>query len=163
MSDESILRFAETYLKSLGFENMRATYFETADGICTINYAAVQDDVILYTDLIKVGVALDDGSIVFYDARGYISNHHARALPAPQLTAEQAQQSVNQSLRILSSRLALIPTSGQNEVLTWEFQAQTTDNDDEQPRRLLVYVNAVNGAEEQILILVETPEGTLTT
>ena len=79
------------------------------------------------------------------------------------MTAEQAQQSVNQSLRILSSRLALIPTSGQNEVLTWEFQAQTTDNDDEQPRRLLVYVNAVNGAEEQILILVETPEGTLTT
>ena len=48
-------------------------------------------------------------------------------------------------------------------MLTWEFQAQTTDNDDEQPRRLLVYVNAVNGAEEQILILVETPEGTLTT
>ena len=161
MSNHAIFRFAETYLKSLGFENMRATYFETADGICTINYAAVQDDVILYTDLIKVGVALDDGSIVFYDARGYISNHHARALPAPQLTAEQAQQSVNQSLRILSSRLALIPTSGQNEVLTWEFQAQTTDNDDEQPRRLLVYVNAVNGAEEQILILVETPEGTL--
>ena len=163
MSNQAIFRFAETYLKSLGFENMRATYFETADGICTINYAAVQDDVILYTDLIKVGVALDDGSIVFYDARGYISNHHARALPAPQLTAEQAQQSVNQSLRILSSRLALIPTSGQNEVLTWEFQAQTTDNDDEQPRRLLVYVNAINGAEEQILILVETPEGTFTT
>lgn len=153
----AVFEKAEQYLASLGIQNMRATYYETSNGICTINFAAIQDDVILYTDLIKVGVALDDGSIVSFDARGYITNHHARTLATPVLSAEEAAKSLNPSLTILSSRLALIPTSGKNEVLTYEFQTKT-DKD----LRLLVYVNVENGAEEQILILLESPEGTMT-
>ena len=111
----------------------------------------------LYTDLVKVGVALDDGGIVFYDARGYINNHRERALEPPAITEEEALASVNPSLTILSSRVALIPTSGQNEVLTYEFLAQS-----EGGQKLLTYINAATGAEEQILLLIETPGGTLT-
>ena len=47
---------------------MRASYYETADGICTVNYAASQDGILLYPDLIKIGIALDNGAVVFYDA-----------------------------------------------------------------------------------------------
>ena len=61
---------------------------------------------------------------------------------------------------MLSERLALIPTSGQNEVLTYEFQTRAGEGDDAQ--KILVYVNASTGAEEQILLLLETPEGTMT-
>lgn len=153
----AVFQMAEKYLASLGVTGLRATYYETADGICTVNYAAMSGDVTLYTDLIKVGVALDDGSIVFYDARGYITNHYERTLPAPALTASEAQKSVNPSLAVESSRLALIPTAGQNEVLTYEFRAKAQDG-----QQLLVYVNAQTGAEEQILLLIETPQGTLT-
>lgn len=64
------------------------------------------------------------------------------------------------SLTVLSERLALIPTSGQNEVLTYEFQTRAGEGDDAQ--KILVYVNASTGAEEQILLLLETPEGTMT-
>lgn len=83
LRNDAIFRFGEDYLTSLGYEDMRATYYEKADGVCTINYAATSGNVILYTDLIKVGVALDDGSIVFYDARGYINNHRDRTLGEP--------------------------------------------------------------------------------
>ena len=160
LRNDAIFRFAEDYLVSLGYEDMRATYYEKADGVCTINYAATSGNVILYTDLIKVGVALDDGSIVFYDARGYINNHRDRTLGEPAITAEEALQSVSPSLTVLSERLALIPTSGQNEVLTYEFQTRAGEGDDAQ--KILVYVNASTGAEEQILLLLETPEGTMT-
>ncbi|WP_308754546.1 germination protein YpeB [uncultured Anaerotruncus sp.] len=160
LRNDAIFRFGEDYLTSLGYENMRATYYEKADGVCTINYAATSGNVILYTDLVKVGVALDDGSVVFYDARGYINNHRDRVLDDPAITAEQALQSVNPSLTVLSERLALIPTSGQNEVLTYEFQARAGEDADAQ--KVLVYINASTGAEEQILLLLETPEGTLT-
>ena len=160
LSTEGVFRMADAYLAELGYENMRATYYETADGICTINYAASSGDVILYTDLVKVGVALDDGSIVFYDARGYINNHRERSFDPPAITTEQAAQSLSPALLIRSSRLALIPTSGRNEVLTYEFQ--TVSSDEQDPQRLLVYVNAATGAEEQILILLDTPGGTLT-
>ena len=81
-------------------------------------------------------------------------------LDDPAITAEQALQSVNPSLTVLSERLALIPTSGQNEVLTYEFQARAGEDADAQ--KVLVYINASTGAEEQILLLLETPEGTLT-
>lgn len=48
--------------------DMKETYYFTSDGICTINFAYTQSGVTCYTDLIKVGVALDDGSIVLFDA-----------------------------------------------------------------------------------------------
>ena len=45
-------------------------------------------------------------------------------------------------------------------MLTYEFQTRAGEGDDAQ--KILVYVNASTGAEEQILLLLETPEGTMT-
>lgn len=159
LRQDAIFQRAEQFLSSLGLEGMRATYYEKADNICTINYAATQDDAILYTDLVKVGVALDDGSIVYYDARGYLMNHRQRELEQPALTAKDASASISPMLNITSSRLAVIPTPGQNEVLTYEFSATAKDDPAQQ---VLVYVNASTGAEENILLLIRTPGGTLT-
>lgn len=97
------------------------------------------------------------GAIVFYDARGYINNHKERSLSEPMITVEQAQKSLSDQLAVRGTRLALIPTSGQNEVLTYEFKTTTPKDEN-----ILVYVNAQTGAEEQILILIETPSGVLT-
>ena len=163
LNHDAIFQRAGEYLAEQGYDNLRATYYEKSDGICTINYAAMQDGVTLYTDLVKVGVALDDGSIVFYDARGYLTNHRDRALGQPALTAEEAAGSVSPLLAVRSNRPALIPTGGQNEVLCYEFLAEATDaGEGAQPQKLLVYVNADTGEEEQILMLLETPYGTLT-
>ncbi|HAN44654.1 MAG TPA: hypothetical protein DCP97_04605 [Ruminococcaceae bacterium] len=122
-----------------------------------VNFAGIQDKVTLYTDLIKVGVALDNGQIVFYDARGYITNHRKRELEAPKISAEQAAKSVSKNLMITSSKLALIPSMGLNELLTYEFRTKAPDG-----KNVLVYVNAITGAEEKILILLETETGVLT-
>ena len=149
---------AQEYLESLGFENMRPTYYEKADGICTINYAGSQDGIILYPDLVKVGVAMDDGGIVFYDARSFLSNHQSRTLQTPSITAQQAGGSLSPLLETRSSRLALIPTDAGGEMLTYEFSTVARDNPDQ---KILVYINAATGAEENILLLIETPEGTL--
>ena len=57
---------------------------------------------------------------------------------------------------MLSERLALIPTSSKGEVLTYEFKTKLGDD------VFLVYINAQNGEEEQILKLLNLPNGTLT-
>ena len=54
-------------------------------------------------------------------------------------------------------RLALIPSPGQNELLTYEFKCLGRNN-----QNVLVYVNATTGEEEQILILVINENGVLT-
>ena len=61
-----------------GFENMKETYYLKQDGIVTINYAYNQDGVIMYPDLIKVKVALDNGEILGIETTGYLNNHTQR-------------------------------------------------------------------------------------
>ncbi len=159
LSQQAVFSRAEQFLKEAGLENMRASYYETADGICTVNYAASQDGILLYPDLIKIGIALDNGAVVFYDARGYLMNHQPRELAPPLLTSQEAAASVSPFLEISSWRLAVIPTPGKNEVFTYEFSAVSKDNPQQQ---VLVYINAATGEEENILLLVPTPGGTLT-
>lgn len=148
---------AEQYLKTLGIQNMTKTYYEISNHVITINYASKQNDVICYTDLVKVSVAMDNGEILRYDGRGYITNHKDRPGLTAQITQTKAQESLSPILKIKKVQLALIPTEGQNEVLCYEFQASSSEDEN-----ILVYVNAKTGAEEQILILYTDERGTLT-
>lgn len=159
LSKDDALRSAQNYLASLGIGSMKETYYEIHDGIMTINFAHTETDpeVTCYTDLIKVDVSMEDGEILAFDARGYLVNHQERTFTGPQLTEEQAREKLSPSLTVNSSKLALIPTQGQNEVFVYEFNCTGTAGD-----QVLVYINANTGAEEQILILLENENGTLT-
>lgn len=147
---------ARAFLNGRGISNMRESYYVINDGICTINYAYRQGSVICYPDLIKVSVALDNGSIVGFNATGYIMNHTERNLEA-KISAEKAQESVSPNLKVQKHELALIPTPGLNEVLCYEFLC-TGKNDE----KVLVYINAATGFEEQILIMQVSDSGVLT-
>ena len=147
---------AQGFLEAKGIQNMKESYYVINDGICTINYAYSQDGVTCYPDLVKVAVALDTGGIVEYNATGYIMNHTDRGALTPKITQEEAQKSVSPRLKVESGSLALIPTPGLNEVLCYEFQC-TGENED----RVLVYINASTGMEEQIFILMQSDSGVL--
>ena len=121
-----------------------------------MNFAAVQEGVLCYPDLIKVEVALDNGRIVGFEAAGYLMNHTLRDLSAPAVSLEEAQAEDSPDLTVLSTALTLIPTGGEYEVLCHEFKCESPDG-----RHYLVYVNAQTGEEERILLLLEDENGTL--
>ena len=50
----------------------------------------------------------------------------------------------------------MIPTSGSHEVFCWEFKCETEDG-----QHLIVYLNALTGAEEKLFLLLEDESGTL--
>ena len=135
---------------------MKETYYLKQEGIVTINYAATQNDVVMYPDLIKVKVALDDGEILGMETTGYLNNHTERDVSKIRITKEQARKSLNKDIEIQSEGLAVIPTEWQTEILCYEFKGKVDD------REFLVYINADNGREEDILIITNTPNGTLT-
>ena len=143
------------FLNSRGFPNMEETYYLKQDGIVTINYAYKQDDVIMYPDLIKVKVALDNGEILGVETTGYLNNHTERNLDNIKITEEEARKDLNPDLEITSSGLAVIPTEWKTELLCYEFKGKVED------KEFLVYINAENGREEDILIITNTPNGTL--
>lgn len=157
LSADRCIQAANTYLQKLGYPSMRESYYETMGGIMTINFAYQLDDVTCYTDLIKVGVAMDNGQVVFLDARGYLFNHYEREALSPTLTQEEAAGILSPALRPERCRLALIPTSGLYELLTYEFLCEGFDG-----QQVLVYINAETGAEEEILLVVENENGVLT-
>ena len=122
IDSKQAISIARRYLEGLGIESMRETYYEIANNICTINFAYQQDGVVCYTDLIKVGVAMDNGDIVSLDTRGYIVNHQSRQIPAPALTREEAMEKVSKNLSVQSAQLAVIPLRALTRAFVYEFK-----------------------------------------
>lgn len=145
---------ATEYINNLGIDNIVPTYYLKSENMVTISFAATQDDVIIYSDLIKVKVALDNGEIMTYEANGYIYNHKERNINASK-TIDEAREVLYKDLTIENERLCIIPTDSKDEVLVYEFEGIIDEN------RFLVYVNANTLVEEKIYILLETEGGTL--
>lgn len=156
ISQEEADSKGKEYLEAKGFNNMKETYYLKQEGIVTINYAATQNNVVMYPDLIKVKVALDNGEILGIETTGYLNNHTQRDVSKIKVTQEEAKKSLNKDLQIESEGLAVIPTEWQSEILCYEFKGKVED------REFLVYINSENGREEDILIITNTPNGTLT-
>ena len=156
LSQEEAEESANKFLESKGFTNMKKTYFIKNSGIITINYAYQQNDVTVYPDLIKVKVALDNGEILGIETTGYLNSHTERTLAEIKVTKGEARSKINKNLVIESEGLAIIPTEYQTEIMCWEFKGKVDD------REFLVYINVETGKEEDILVVLNTGEGTLT-
>lgn len=156
LSDEEAVQHAAVFLQEHGFGSMKESYYTRFENLLTISFCSVQDGVTLYPDLVKVTVALDDGSVTGFESRGYLMSHCPRELAQPRITEEQARATLDSRLTVLSSGLAVIPTSGQYEILCRELICQTPDG-----MHVIVYVNAETGMEENLLMLVESENGTL--
>ena len=150
---------AKKYIaNTLKIPNIEQSYYEVNDNCCTINFASLQNATIIYPDLIKISVALDNGEIISVDTKGYINNHKERNIAKPSKSIEDAKNKISSYLTVIKEpRKAIIPTDGQNEVLTYEFICRSKNNE-----TVLVYINCDTLEEEQILILVESEEGIIT-
>lgn len=156
ITQERAIEFGKEFLDTRGINNMKETYYIKQEGIVTINYAYMQNDVIMYPDLVKLKVALDNGEILGIETTGYLNSHYEREIGNIGITKEKAKESLNKDLNIESESLAIIPTQFQTEILCWEFKGKVDGT------QFLVYINAKTGKEEDILVIKDTPNGTLT-
>lgn len=148
---------ADAFLKSRKITNITQTYSLSNNNICVFNCAYKQGEVTCYTDLVKVGIALDNGEVISYDATGYIMNHKERNFPQIKVSEAEARAQLSPALTVQKVSLALIPVDGTREALCYEFKC-TAENG---KRNVIDYFNVTNNYEEQVLILTETPGGTL--
>lgn len=147
---------AEAYLEKVGFSGLEATYYFTDEGVCVISFAYRDGKTLCYTDLVKVGVATDNGEIMLLEAAGFLSNHTERAFETPAVELDAASLAVSTRLKIRKTDLALIPTSGAGEIRCYEFLCEAENGGE-----VLVYINALTGEEEEILILLKSDGGIL--
>lgn len=156
ISREQANNIGKEYLNNHGFFNMEETYFTNENGVLTINYAYNQNGVICYPDLVKVKVALDNGEVLGVETQSYLNSHHERNIPVANISMQEAEEKINPKLRIVSRKIAVIPTDWKTELTTYEFRGKIEERD------FLVYINIENGKEENIFMVLDTPGGTFT-
>lgn len=147
---------ARKFMKENGFSSFGETYYMVYGDNLIINFASKEGEMIIYPELVKVTVSLGDGSIVNFDAAGYIKNRKERKLRDISGEREAAERRVSPDLKIRSYSAAVIPTDATGEVLCHEFKCETKEGS-----HCIVYINADTLSEERILILIEDENGTL--
>ena len=156
LTNEETSQKGKEFLEKHGFNNMIETYYLVQDNMITVNYAYEENGIIMYPDLIKVKLALDNGEVLGFEAKGYLNSHTQRNLPNEKITIGEARATLNPNLKILSEKKAVIPKDDKTEKYCYEFKGVIED------RNFLVYINVETGEEEEILVLLETEGGTLT-
>ena len=136
---------------------MESSYYSVYDGICTVNYAWKNDDVIYYSDLVKVSISLDSGALVGFDAKPYLLHHRTRSFENPTVTENEAAKKLSPVLTITEHEMAAIPLDTGKEALCHEFHCK-----DAEGQEVLVYIDALTGEQRDLLILLYSDGGVLT-
>lgn len=154
LSDVQCFDIAKGFLLSRGFGDMEISYYSRYGGVMTINFAAAQNGVILYPDLIKLQISMSDGAVIGMEAGNYLRNHTQRTIELPAISESDARALVSPKLDIESVRLCMIPV-GLGEKYCYEISASTNDS------TYLIYLDAMTGNEVEIMQVISDSDSTL--
>jgi spore germination protein len=143
---------ASVFLKEAGFENLVLYESTQYDNIGVFNFVTNLNNIRIYTESLKVKVALDNGDIVGFSADEYLKAHHTRKNPVPAITKEQARSKINPHLKVLEEHEAIIMNDLNQEVLCYEFLG-TIGMD-----TYRIFINAKSGFEEEVQKLKNSEE-----
>ncbi len=158
ITQDNAVNVAKAYLKKLGYQDMVQTYYAVENNVCVINFAYAKNNVIYYSDLIKVGVSLADGKIYSLEADGFLTNHRERNDFSMKIAEKDLQKKISSHVEIISSRHCVIPKKNGKEAPCVEYHCRNKATGDE----VLIYINTTTGEEENILMLLYSDNGTLT-
>jgi spore germination protein len=121
-------------------------------GALVMDFAPVQDGVVLLPDRLQVTLAMDDGELLQLDTKAYWINHRPRKIGAPHVTREEAVQQRGARLRREGEiLLVLIADRIGRERLAWEVTGRMGD------QVMKVYIDARTGEEVDVVRVAGDP------
>lgn len=158
ITSEIAIGQAQNFLDENGYTGMANSYYSISNNICLINFSYSDMGIMFYPDLIKVGVNMSNGKVVTLECAGYLTNHYTRTDTVPGIDYNTALKKISPSLEAIDGRLCVIPKEDGTEKLCFEIHCKSKKTGDE----VLVYINAKDGEEEDIMLLLYSDNGTLT-
>ena len=132
------------FLDQHGYPGMQAVSYDDYGNSGNFTLVGTQEGVLIYPDRITVQTALDDGQPVALQASDYVYEHKERELPQPELTEQEARESLNSEFEVRTAKQALIHNERKEEVLCYEFLGRINGS------LYRIYINADTGEEESI-------------
>lgn len=153
LSEADSLRVAEEFLQEQGFPTMKLVDAQNDGMFNDLTYVPVQEGAYIYSDMVKVQIALDNGEVMNYDQTSYITHHYERTIAAPRLSADEVRRGMNPNFSVSDIRLALIPDEySVREILTYEVRGSVVEED------FAIFVDGQTGEEVRIVRLTEPQE-----
>ena len=143
------------FLEKAGITGMTPVWINLSNNVYTINYAYVQDGVIIYSDLVKIRVCAETSKVIGMEATSYYTNHTERVIASPAIGEKTAKTKVSDNIDIDSARLVVIPIGEKTEKLCYEFHGEYEGSD------FYVYIDAANGRQAEMFKVIKSTEGEL--
>ena len=147
-AEEKALRFAE----KLNYGQVKNVWQEFYANSVVFNFAPIVDNVIIYPDIFKVKVALDNGDIIAFEGKSYVMNNHPRQIESKVISIEDAKKQLKEGFEIETSRLAVISVN-EKEHLCYEFYGKYND------LTFAIYISAIDGQEKTSFRILSTETG----
>ncbi|MBR2328115.1 MAG: germination protein YpeB [Clostridia bacterium] len=154
-AEQTALEFA----KKQGYEDMTANLSYTDNGVAVFELICVEEGVYFYGDGIKIGVSLCDGKVITFFASDYIKHHTDRDITFKH--SREEAEALLENCEIIDCKKAVILSAGEREIPCYEFRVipkNTAYGNGE--HELLIYINADDLTEEEMILLYQTENGT---
>ncbi|MBP5467254.1 MAG: germination protein YpeB [Clostridia bacterium] len=146
---------ADDFLAKLGINNMYPVWFNLDNNVFTINYAYTDNDVIIYSDLIKIRVCAETGMVIGMEASSYYTNHTEREISSPAINLSVAEGKISENMDLFTARLVVIPIGVTSEKLCYEFSGIYDG------ATYYVYIDAVTVKQVEMFKVIESGQGML--
>lgn len=158
LSPEQGIEAGKSFLQSVGMDAMEPSYYTIQDNFITVNYSFTKDNVLYYPDMVKVKIALDNGTPVGFEGHGYLSCHsdESSRIKRASISAEDAKATLSQNLNVEAMREVVVPNEYGGEYHAYEFKCSALGHP------VLVYIDADTGVESDVLLILESENGILT-
>lgn len=155
LTPEQGIEAGKSFLKSMGINNMKEAFYSIEEDTVTVTYAYEKDGIIYYPDIIKIKIALDNGMPIAYEAHSYIVSHseNAQRLNQATISESEAKNMLSSHLDVESMREVVLPNNYGGEYHAYEFKGSVAGHP------VLVYVNAEDGSEADIMLISENENG----
>lgn len=156
LNRDDAIQTAIKFANRIGFANMDYVWAEIQENVAYINLAPIENDVIMYPDLVKVKVDMTAQEIVGFEALNYAFNHIEREVEF-NLSEQEVESVLGFDYSIIKTSKAVIRLDSAKEVAVYEFITERIDGDyfyyiDANTRELVKTMKLVNVKDVQKLI-----------
>lgn len=148
LSEDQGIKAGESFLKSIGFNNMKNTQCISEGETIVATYAYDNNGILCYPDTIKVKIALDNGAPVGFEAHNYLESHQSsREIKPAKISIESAKKALSDHFEFENVRTVINSTDYGAEYVAYEFKGRVSGIP------VLIYIDTQTGAERDIVIL----------